>query len=190
MSSILLNGDTEAVLYWIRQKDHVDMFTEGYIGVSSKVNQRWADHKKKPSNQHLANAIKKYGWDNLVKEVILVANKAYCLMIETKLRPSNKIGWNVTIGGGNPPHINIWNKGKPWSDEIKAKISAKKKGRRHTPEIEAKVTLNLLEGGKATRFKKGSQAHNVNVKCPHCLKTGLRAPMHRWHMDQCKFKEI
>jgi hypothetical protein len=64
--------------------------------------QRMSAHKscaKTGKEQTLYNAIRKYGWDNLVKEVILVSNENYCLEIEKKLRPVPRIGWNIAIGG-------------------------------------------------------------------------------------------
>ena len=82
-------------VYWIRHPDHTDMFTQGYIGISSNVKQRWESHSKNSSNLHIGRAVKKYGWDNLIKQVVLIADKAYCLAVETKLRPANQIGWNV-----------------------------------------------------------------------------------------------
>jgi predicted GIY-YIG superfamily endonuclease len=111
-------------VYWIREQSHTDLMTQGYIGVSGNVEQRFASHKGMWSgtNNYLRNAIKKNGWDNLVKSVLLIAEKDYCLDIERKLRPADKIGWNLTIGGGYPPVIRgerpelkgraSWNKGK------------------------------------------------------------------------------
>jgi group I intron endonuclease len=110
-------------VYWIRQASHTDMFSQGYIGVSGNLKKRWADHAWKPQNAHLANAIKKYGWDNLIKEVVLIAEDSYCYDIEAKLRPTENIGWNITFGGGKPP-ITSCNKGKHLSAETRAKISA------------------------------------------------------------------
>ena len=120
------------VVYWIHLEDHTDMFSQGYIGVSKDTKKRWNDHSKYTGNNHLLHAIKKYGWDNLVKEVILVADKAYCLMVEAKLRAEDKIGWNIAKGGGMPPHINVWNKGRKIPqeklDSMKAKGFGFKKG--------------------------------------------------------------
>lgn len=111
-------------VYWIREATHGDIMTQGYVGVSGNVNQRFSSHKnmERGTNQHLRRAIKKYGWDNLVKSVLLIADKDYCLDIERKLRPADKIGWNLTIGGGYPPTTTgprpelrgrpAWNKGK------------------------------------------------------------------------------
>jgi predicted GIY-YIG superfamily endonuclease len=138
------------VVYWIHLENHTDMFSQGYIGVSKDTKKRWSEHAKHTGNNHLLHAIKKYGWDNLVKEVILVADKAYCLMIEAKLRAEDKIGWNIVKGGGMPPHINVWNKGRKIPQEeldaLKAKGFGFKKGHKtwntgikYTEEMKSKI---------------------------------------------------
>jgi len=177
-------------LYWIHHTDHTDIFSQGYVGVSNNVKKRWSDHAWKAQNAHLANAISKYGWNSLVKEVVLIADDGYCLNIESKLRPTANIGWNITFGGGMPPS----SKGKifgPMSIETKAKVSAAKKGHRHKPEIEALVTQNLLKYGIDTRFQKGVVPLNNKIEytCQHCGKNGKGIAMKRWHLDNCKFKE-
>lgn len=105
-----------SIVYWLHNSDHTDMFSQGYIGVSNNTAKRFEEHKNRPSNKHLKNAINKYGWDNLVKEVVLVADKAYCLMIESKLRTTEQIGWNVNKGGGFLPET-PWNKGIKLNEE-------------------------------------------------------------------------
>jgi group I intron endonuclease len=90
-------------LYWIHHKDHTDIFSQGYVGVSNNVKKRWYDHKTYTENAHLKYSVEKYGWDNLVKEIVLIADNDYCLDIENKLRPNDKIGWNIVMGGGKPP---------------------------------------------------------------------------------------
>jgi predicted GIY-YIG superfamily endonuclease len=90
-------------LYWIRHKDHIDMFCQGYIGVSTNIEARFQRHSKYSENQHLKSAIKKYGWDNLVKQIILVGEETYCYDLESKIRPNKQIGWNIAEGGSKPP---------------------------------------------------------------------------------------
>jgi group I intron endonuclease len=130
-------------LYWIRHQEHTDIFSQGYVGVSNNVKKRWYDHKTYTENTHLKHSIQKYGWDNLVKEVVLIGDDDYCLDIENKLRPNNRIGWNIIAGGGKPPsalgkkfvrseewkekqrlaHLGkpAWNKGIKLTEEQKAK---------------------------------------------------------------------
>jgi len=155
-------------VYWIRAPHHSDMTSEGYIGVSKNAQKRWlyghnwAHRKNRHDNPLFANAISKYGWDNLIKTVLVIADDEYCYEIERKLRPTEKIGWNLVIGGGKPPtskyrgddyvsplkgvpRATPWmigrtpaNAGMPVSNETRAKLSAKKKGGKQTPEQIAK----------------------------------------------------
>lgn len=142
-------------VYWLRLPEHTDMFTQGYVGISSKSKLRWNQHFLKSENQHLKNAIKKYGWDNIVKQVVLIADRDYCLDIEKKLRSSSNIGWNIAVGGGNPPpdfgvkftkgQIS-WNKGKKMSDDFRKKVSDALKG---------KIVWNKGKTGVQTAWNKG-----------------------------------
>ena len=156
-------------VYWIHRPEHTDMFNQGYIGVSNNTRLRWNEHKTRTGNLHLQRAIKKYGWENLEKDVVLVADEAYCLDVETKLRSRSGIGWNITAGGGMPPS----SRGKKFirSAETRARLSAAKlatwaSGFKRTPEMQAKVNLNLTDGGKATRFVKGQVPYNKGVPAP------------------------
>ena len=90
-------------LYWIRHEDHTDMFSQGYVGVSKNTEARWFRHSRYTDNQHLKAAIKKYGWDNLVKEVVVIGGGTYCYDLEAKIRPIKQIGWNIAEGGAKPP---------------------------------------------------------------------------------------
>ena len=89
-------------VYWIRHKDHTDIFSQGYVGVSDNVDRRFKQHQRANYNPKLARSIKKYGWDNLVKSVVLIADEKYCYDVETKLRPEKQIGWNIVPGGVSP----------------------------------------------------------------------------------------
>jgi group I intron endonuclease len=179
---------TACSVYWIHHPDHSDMLTQGYIGVSKNVEARFTSHKNSPSNEHLKRAIKKYGWNTLVKKVLLIADEAYCLMIEAKLRATNKIGWNVAVGGGMPPS-SLGKVFGPMSEETKAKVSASKKGHRHTPEVEALVTQNLIVHGVKTRFQKGFVSHNKGkIIPPHVLEAIIKANTGRKHTEEAKAK--
>lgn len=146
----------DSCVYWIRCPDHTDMFTQGYIGVSKNAEKRFNQHLKSSGNKRLKFAIQKYGWDNLIKSIVLIAEKDYCLDIEKKLRPLNQIGWNIVSGGGNPPLMigpqpklrgrPAWNKGKQLSCETKEKISIAAKKQWQDPDMRA--MLSDLKKGK------------------------------------------
>ena len=175
-------------VYWIHRPEHTDMFNQGYIGVSNNTRLRWNGHKSKAGNLHLQRAITKYGWENLEKDVVLVADEAYCLDVETKLRSHTEIGWNIVAGGGMPPS----SRGKKFirSAETRARLSAAKlatwaSGFKRTPEMQAKVNLNLTDGGKATRFVKGQVPYNKGVPAPpHVIEAAKRGSTGRKHTEE------
>ena len=133
-------------VYWIHHADHTDIFSQGYVGVSKEVERRWNYHKSYGENTHLKNAINKYTWDGLIKEVVLKAEMDYCLDIEAKLRPSDKIGWNIVMGGGKPPSA----LGKKFvrSEEWKEKQRLSKLGKPSWNK-----GIKLTEEQKAKQFK-------------------------------------
>lgn len=147
-------------IYWIHLPEHKDIFTQGYVGISNNPENRWkyghllGAKNKNHENKRFMNAILKYGWDNLIKEVILVASKDYCKEIEKKLRSSEKIGWNLAIGGGVPPVS------KPRGDKY---ISPLKGIPRPTPWLIGKSNPPSIEacraGGMAGKGKKNSPEH-------------------------------
>jgi hypothetical protein len=154
---------TTCSVYWIRAKDHSNMALEGYVGVSKNANKRWkyghfwAQKNGRHDNPHFANAIEKHGWDNLIKEILVIASQEYCYELEAKLRPAESIGWNLAIGGHKPPASKSrgpdyvsplkgvprptpWLVGKSKPPSIEACIAGgkKAKGRKQTPEQIAK----------------------------------------------------
>lgn len=150
-------------VYWIRTAHHSDVTSEGYVGVSKNASKRWsyghkwAHAKGRHENSRLSNAITKHGWENLVKTVLIVADETYCYELEQKLRPTEKIGWNLVMGGFKPPisksrgpdyvsplkgvpRPTPWLIGKSTPPSIEACIAGgkKAKGRKQTPEQIAK----------------------------------------------------
>ena len=135
-------------VYWIRRKDHTDIFSQGYIGVSNNTEKRFAKHKTHVNNsKHInplfENAVKKYGWDNLVKKVILIADK--------------EIGWNIAPGGGMP-NVKFGDKNSMRNPIIAAKTAATKKGIatrgfgwKHSEETRKKLSKNAGNKGVGTK---------------------------------------
>ena len=199
-------------VYWIRCQDHTDMFSQGYIGVSKDSQRRFVQHQRKSENVHLKNAIKKYGWDTLVKTEILISDEAYCLDIESKLRPKAGIGWNIVAGGGSPPVLTgshpwllgkpSWNKGKKYGAETRKKISDAVKLAMQDParrEINRQMLLgkpgfmlgrklSAESRAKMSAAKKGIVPHNKGVPATEDQKAkvtaGVRA--HSWVCTHCQ----
>lgn len=94
-----------AELYWIHLAEHTDIFSEGYVGITKHTTkERYRGHykqsirKDRSNNQIISNAIRKYK-DNLIVETIVISDIDYVLDLEVKVRPTEKIGWNLRAGG-------------------------------------------------------------------------------------------
>jgi predicted GIY-YIG superfamily endonuclease len=96
----LSEGGQMYCVYWIKLRDHLDATATGYIGISKNLPERLRAHKKNRRKTHLTYAINKYGWENLIVEILhenLSLQEA--LSIESSLRPTRSIGWNSQRGG-------------------------------------------------------------------------------------------
>ena len=187
-------------LYWICADNHSDVSKEGYVGISMDAEFRWNQHGRGLHNPHLKNAIMKHGWDNLQKKVLLVSTRQYCLEIEQKLRPTENIGWNIAIGGGDPPRgfgvtfkpgHTPWLKGKSLPEHLKKRISEKLKG--HSPpnkgkkgqvawnkgipmSAEAKVKLSAAKKGvKMSDLTRAKMSAAHMGKAPYEMTNEVRA---------------
>lgn len=162
-----------AEVYWIRLPEHTDMFTEGYIGVTTKTaKERFSEHVKasKLNKKHhlkISYAILKYGAENLLVETLIICDEPYALEVEEKLRPDVEIGWNLAKGGSKPPprkgpmgpefsaKLSERNRGKPKSEETRKKISEALTGKSFaTPESKAKVRETFYKNYTAKGLKK------------------------------------
>ena len=163
--------NTECCVYWIHRPHHTDIFTEGYVGITSNsLHDRFNAHKyvaRKGANTIIAKAINKY--EDLVCEKILIGSIEYCLDLENKLRPSPCIGYNIRVGGA----ATRW--GEPSSPETSQKISQaiklayindptlvdrcgkKNKGRKHSAETKEKLKLRK----KQEAWLNGAASHEV-----------------------------
>ncbi len=124
-----------AFVYWIHLPEHTDILSQGYVGITSKtVAERYKGHlkalkSKKSSHIIFYKALKKH-LSRILVTTILEADLEYAKLIENKLRPKIKIGWNTAEGGSSAPI-------KLFTDATRTKISEALKGRVKTQaEIE------------------------------------------------------
>lgn len=150
--------DNTCTLYWIRLKDeHVDIFTQGYVGVTTKsLSKRMNQHRYTANKGNNANiiskAIRKYG-DSLTIEPILIGSLDYCLDMERKLRPVAGIGYNSAEGGRLVGKV-----GTKFGEEYSEKLSnAIKKAYKDDPTYVERVN-------SVKRGRKLSESHRLKVK--------------------------
>jgi len=120
-------------IYWYKLKEHIDPYTQGYIGFTNNLDRRNKEHHYRYENPANGNAhpifykaIHKYGWEAIEQIVLYTTdNKEEALAKEKEYRPDKSIGWNCTVGGGYCPD---WT-GKHHTEEAKEKIANAHKGK-------------------------------------------------------------
>ncbi len=96
----LSGKDQIYTVYWIKLENHIDIYNEGYVGITINFKERLRAHKKNRKKTRLKDAISKYGWNNLIKEIICEnLTKEEALKLEAQYRPDINIGWNLQRGG-------------------------------------------------------------------------------------------
>ena len=94
--------EKSCIVYWIHLPEHTDIFSEGYVGITTKsLEKRFQQHRyqARKGGLHLINKVVRKYEEQLVVDTILVSTLDYCLDIENKLRPEPFIGWNSAAGG-------------------------------------------------------------------------------------------
>ena len=193
-------------VYWIKNKEHTDIMTQGYIGITStegRGNRIWGHfnklkHKSHP-NPHLQNA---YNLDkNLEVEIVFEGSEEDCIAKEVELRPSKEIGWNMLEGGGNPPNHKdkhwytngersvLSNKRPPGFKPGRVVLKGEKHGHYGKPKKYKTVQIHSFAEGNIPWNKGIVGDKKEQVICPHCNKKGGKPTMTRWHFDNCKEKK-
>lgn len=95
---------SKTFVYWLRHKDHVNPLKEGYIGITSNMRRRKLEHfrhyRSDVQNFHVYNAMRKYGLDNILMDVLCVCcSRDVAGDVEKAFRPESNIGWNAAAGG-------------------------------------------------------------------------------------------
>ncbi len=148
-----------AFVYWFHFKEHDDIKTQGYVGITSgKYRRRWREHKSSllrgiHPNSYFQNVVNKYGFDSLEFTVICECTEEYAKELEEKLRPQPKIGWNLMKGGeANWEHV-------PFTEERRKFQSEMVKNLWKDPEYRESRTSTL--GRKASEETKLKQSAGI-----------------------------
>jgi predicted GIY-YIG superfamily endonuclease len=103
--------DKIAAVYWLHLKDDTDVFTQGYVGVTTRlIEVRFKEHCSKFMNSYnpynpLHLAFAKHGIENIVITRLCVCNEKEAYNIEKIFRPFEYMGWNSAQGGKFSPKV-------------------------------------------------------------------------------------
>jgi hypothetical protein len=87
------------IVYWIREQQHTDIYTDGYVGITKKtLKERVREHKKNKKTSIVSGKLKNNA-DLVCTVVHEVETLEEALSLERQYRPSQNIGWNLQKGG-------------------------------------------------------------------------------------------
>jgi group I intron endonuclease len=156
-----------------------------YIGRSKDIPARWAEHKKCRGNTRLVTSLKSYGWDNHIKEIIMIfspnADDYYIGGVEAYFEEmeyyaGNKVlnlkecgpgGWNAALYPETREKISVAHTGKKmksFTDTQRKNMSIAAKGKRKQPfSIAHRQALSAVHKGKPwTEARRLSQTNHNN----------------------------
>lgn len=170
-----------------------------YIGVTANTKQRFKSHCSATSRtkSYIKNAIQHYGKDNFAFDVLVVADRRYCLELEAKLIEEYKTltpnGYNI-CGGGEGPVAALAGENHPWfgkkfTQEHKDKIGASHRGQKRSQELCEKLrAINIGKTISAEQRQKISQSLTGKKLTPeHCEKMRV-VMLGRFVSDETKRK--
>jgi len=181
----LSEEDNNYCVYWIHLENEKSL-NEGYIGLTTNFEMRMKAHKRSKKINHFKNAINKYNWEKLIKEIIhfnLTLEEA--LTLEEYYRPIQSIGWNSQKGGELGVEKDWYLIEKNKLKHSKNTSEATRKGIQENDSKE-KRSLRAIESRKNnldsyTNINKGSKnskaiLNEEQVKCIKCelLTQGIR----------------
>jgi len=178
-----------------------------YIGQTTQtLEQRWKQHLvfiNRNKNTKLSNAIRKYGAQNFLIELIeqapnqqiLNEREQYWIKLYNTIDPG--IGYNMTEGGtGGDTFTNNPNKEQIRAD-MKLRPGITEEGRKkkseflkqNNPMYNPDVRLKHKQAVEQREWKGGTVLKDLNteqVTCPHCKKSGGYMSFKQFHFDRCE----
>ena len=148
--------EQEYKIYWARHRDHTDINTQGYIGVSVDLERREDEHRNSNSCIKFHNALKKYG-DEVVFEVVnSFDDPDHAYWLEQYIRPKPDIGWNLAVGG-------LGGSKGPQSEETIEKRSKSMLGKNTGKKLSPRTDEHKEKLRKANLGKVFTEEHKNNM---------------------------
>jgi hypothetical protein len=100
-----------AYVYWLHLKEHTDVFSEGYVGVTTReIEVRFKEHCRKAkstssSYSALHTVLNEYAIEDIIISRLCVCTAAQAYYIESIFRPFKNMGWNTSEGGKLPDSV-------------------------------------------------------------------------------------
>lgn len=160
---------------------------KSYIGITAdSAERRFAEHRYNSetnrADRAVNRALRKYGPDSVTLETLVIAEWDYLVALEPKVIAAygtfGRGGYNMTAGGegalgykhtpeallkmGATHKGNTYRKGKTFSAESRAKMSAVRKGRRLSSETKALIGA-ASRGNKHCLGRKLSEDHKRRI---------------------------
>lgn len=147
---------------------HINKFNgKVYVGQTCRrPNERWRHGKGYVKNVHFYRAIEKYGWDNFEHRIICDnltkddANKIEMNLISFYDSSNYNKGYNQTIGGDGT-------NGYKYTEEQRAMVSERQKGRRLTNEWKENISKSIKGEKHPFYGKKLSAEHRKHLSESH-----------------------
>ena len=157
-------------VYWYHLGAHTDPETQGYVGITRDLaNRHYLHSTGRSGSTILKKAFNKYG-ELIQKQILFTGTRKQCLEMEQQLRPKEKIGWNICIGGGFAPDCT----GRVHSAETRLKISKSSKGKVGKPSPFKGVTGRYTDEQRKHlgSFHKGKKLSKEQVEAIRIRSTG------------------
>ncbi len=171
-----------------------------YIGKSSRIKERWSEHKRKLKNNkhynpHLQYAWNKYGANAFEFRIIKCCKERYLNRFEKlyiKIYNTRETGYNIHKGGGCGSGEDALFYGHYHTEETKKKLSELNKGKKCSEETKKKLSVIAKERYKDKKNhpwygRKHSEESKKRIKENHADFSGKNHPFYgRKHSEQAR----
>ena len=144
---------------------------DSYIGFSKNPKSRWNDHNKPYTKSKVSTAIRQYGTNNFLYEIIYSCKDVDGDFTENVMEPYfiseyntyEGPGYNCTSGGRNHYKSSTANGRKRLSEQHRMEISIRQKKRFSLPNHTSAVTRSKISAANKGRINSESHRKNISL---------------------------